>query len=53
LGGAVVPRGDGSTVIRLRRGASLQDFADKIDANAGQLISVPPWANGYGNSVDR
>jgi len=40
LGGAVVPRGDGSTVIRLRRGASIQDFADKIDTNAGQLITV-------------
>lgn len=40
LGGAVVPRGDGTTVVRLRRGASLQDFADKIDANAGQLITV-------------
>jgi len=40
LGGAVVPRGDGSTVIRLRRGSSIQDFADKIDANAGQLITV-------------
>jgi translation initiation factor IF-2 len=40
LGGAVVPRGDGKTVIRLRRGASIQDFADKIDANAGQLITV-------------
>jgi translation initiation factor IF-2 len=35
-----VPRGDGTTVIRLRRGASIQDFADKIDANAGQLITV-------------
>ena len=40
LGGAVVPRGDGTTVIRLRRGASIQDFADKIDANAGPLITV-------------
>ncbi|MEN9713920.1 MAG: translation initiation factor [Actinomycetota bacterium] len=40
LGGAIVPRGDGNTVIRLRRGASIQDFADKIDANAGQLITV-------------
>ncbi|MFM2321568.1 MAG: hypothetical protein RL612_715, partial [Actinomycetota bacterium] len=40
LGGAVVPRGDGTTVLRLRRGASIQDFADKIDANAGQLITV-------------
>ena len=27
-------------MLRLRRGASLQDFADKIDANAGQLITV-------------
>jgi len=35
-----VPRGDGTTIIRLRRGASIQDFADKIDANAGQLITV-------------
>jgi translation initiation factor IF-2 len=40
LGGAVVPRGDGTNIIRLRRGASIQDFADKIDANAGQLITV-------------
>ncbi len=40
LGGAIVPRGDGNTVVRLRRGASIQDFADKIDANAGQLITV-------------
>jgi len=40
LGGALVPRGDGNTVLRLRRGASIQDFADKIEANAGQLITV-------------
>jgi len=40
LGGAMVPRGDGNTVIRLRRGASIQDFADKIGANSGQLITV-------------
>lgn len=40
LGGAVVPRGDGTTVIRIRRGSSIQDFADKINANAGQLITV-------------
>jgi translation initiation factor IF-2 len=40
LGGALVPRGDGTTVLRLRRGASIQDFADKIEANAGQLITV-------------
>ena len=40
LGGAVVPRGDGNTVVRLRRGSSIQDFADKIGANSGQLITV-------------
>jgi translation initiation factor IF-2 len=40
LGGAVVPRGDGNTIVRLRRGASIQDFADKIGANSGQLITV-------------
>ena len=40
LGGAVVPRGDGNTVLRLRRGSSIQDFADKIDTTAGQLITV-------------
>ncbi|MEK9907907.1 MAG: translation initiation factor IF-2, partial [Aquiluna sp.] len=40
LGGAMVPRGDGSTVVRLRRGASIQDFADKIGANSGQVITV-------------
>ncbi|MEY3561622.1 MAG: translation initiation factor [Actinomycetota bacterium] len=40
LGGAMVPRGDGNTVIRIRRGSSIQDFADKIGANAGQLITV-------------
>ena len=40
LGGAMVPRGDGNTVLRLRRGASIQDFADKIEASAGQLITV-------------
>ena len=33
LGGVSVPRGDGKTVVRLRRGSSLTDFADKIDAN--------------------
>ena len=40
LGGAVVPRGDGTTVIRLRRGASIQDFADKIETTPAQLITV-------------
>ncbi|WP_022888469.1 translation initiation factor IF-2 [Agromyces italicus] len=40
LGGVSVPRGDGSTVIRLRRGSSISDFADKIDANPGSLVTV-------------
>ena len=40
LGGVQVPRGDGSTVVRLRHGASLNDFADKIDANPASLVTV-------------
>jgi len=40
LGGVSVPRGDGNTVIRLRRGSSISDFADKIDANPGALVTV-------------
>ena len=39
-GGVVVPRGDGSTEIRLRRGASIMDFAEKIGANPASLITV-------------
>ena len=39
-GGVVVPRGDGTTVVRLRRGASLTDFADKINANPASLVTV-------------
>ncbi|CAO5148731.1 Translation initiation factor IF-2 [Frankia sp. AiPs1] len=37
--GAMVPRGNGQA-IRLPRGASLADFADKIDANPGALVQV-------------
>ncbi len=40
LGGAVVPRGDGKTVVRLRRGASLMDLAEKINADASALVSA-------------
>ncbi|TAL43112.1 MAG: translation initiation factor IF-2, partial [Salinibacterium sp.] len=40
LGGVSVPRGDGKTVIRLRRGASITDFADKIDTSPGNLVTV-------------
>jgi translation initiation factor IF-2 len=40
LGGVQVPRGDGSTIVRLARGSSLTDFADKIDANPAALVTV-------------
>jgi translation initiation factor IF-2 len=40
LGGVQIPRGDGSTVIRLRQGASMSDFADKIENLTG--FPVPP-----------
>jgi translation initiation factor IF-2 len=37
--GVGVPRGNGETV-RLPRGSSLSDFADRIDANPGSLVQV-------------
>jgi len=40
VGGVVVPRGNGSTVVRVRRGSSLSDFADKINANPAALVTV-------------
>lgn len=40
LGGVQVPRGNGKTVVRLRFGSSLNDFADKIDANPASLVTV-------------
>ncbi|CAB4668675.1 MAG: translation initiation factor IF-2 [Actinobacteria bacterium] len=40
LGGAVVPHGDGKTPIRMRRGASLADFADKINADPAALVAA-------------
>ena len=40
IGGVQVPRGDGSTVVRLARGSSLTDFAEKIDANPASLVTV-------------
>ncbi|MBG6107698.1 translation initiation factor IF-2 [Frigoribacterium sp. CG_9.8] len=40
LGGVSVPRGDGKTSVRLRRGASITDFADKIDTSPGNLVTV-------------
>ena len=40
IGGVTVPRGDGSTVIRVRRGSSLMDFGDKINADPAALVTV-------------
>ncbi|MBV9592514.1 MAG: translation initiation factor IF-2 [Actinobacteria bacterium] len=39
LGGVQVPRGSGE-VVRLPRGASLSDFADRINANPAALVTV-------------
>ncbi|MEZ0070118.1 translation initiation factor IF-2 [Streptacidiphilus sp. MAP12-20] len=39
VGGVMLPKGHGETV-RLSRGASLTDFADKINANPAALVSV-------------
>jgi translation initiation factor IF-2 len=38
IGGVSVPRGDGSTVIRMRRGASIVDFAEKIESLTGYSV---------------
>ena len=40
LGGAVIPHGDGKTKIRMRRGSSLADFAEKIGADPAALVSA-------------
>src|SRR6202012_4439210 len=39
LGGVQVPRGNGE-ILRLPRGASLADFADKINAEPASLVTV-------------
>ncbi|WP_407940063.1 translation initiation factor IF-2 [Nakamurella leprariae] len=39
IGGAILPRGNGS-VVRLARGSSLSDFADKIDANPASMVQA-------------
>ncbi|CRK58539.1 Translation initiation factor 2 [Alloactinosynnema sp. L-07] len=39
VGGVRLPKGNGET-IRLARGASLSDFADKINANPASLVQV-------------
>ena len=40
LAGVQVPRGDGSTVVRVRAGASLADFAERIQADPAALVTV-------------
>ncbi|HLS93385.1 MAG TPA: translation initiation factor IF-2 [Microbacterium sp.] len=40
VGGVKVPRGDGDTIIRMRRGASIADFAEKLEQMHG--VAVPP-----------
>lgn len=40
LGGVSVPRGNGDTPVRLRQGASINDFAEKLESITG--FSVPP-----------
>jgi len=39
IGGVTLPRGNGQT-IRLARGSSLSDFADKIDANPASMVQA-------------
>ncbi|MDQ1705104.1 MAG: translation initiation factor, partial [Frankiaceae bacterium] len=39
IGGVQAPRGNGQ-VVRLPRGSSLADFADRINANAGSLVQI-------------
>ncbi|WP_084704049.1 translation initiation factor IF-2 [Phaeacidiphilus oryzae] len=39
VGGVMLPRGNGQ-VVRLSRGASLTDFAEKINANPASLVQV-------------
>lgn len=39
IGGVSIPRGNGQT-IRIRQGASLADFAEKIDVNPAALVTV-------------
>ena len=39
IGGVRLPRGNGA-VLRLPRGASLTDFAERIDCSAADLVTV-------------
>jgi translation initiation factor IF-2 len=38
IAGVNVPHGDGSTILKLRQGATLSDFAEKIDTNPANLV---------------
>lgn len=40
IGGVNVPKGDGDTVIRLRRGSSIADLAERIKADPAALVTV-------------
>ncbi|MFN8097144.1 MAG: translation initiation factor IF-2 [Dermatophilaceae bacterium] len=40
IGGVTVPRGDGTTTVRIRQGATLTDFAERINANPASLVTV-------------
>ncbi|MGJ9424853.1 translation initiation factor IF-2 [Nesterenkonia halotolerans] len=40
IGGVRVPKGDGSVTVRLRRGSSLGDFAEKINAEPAAMVTV-------------
>jgi translation initiation factor IF-2 len=40
VGGVSVRHGDGTTPVKIRRGASLNDFADMIDADPAALVSI-------------
>ncbi|HJF15576.1 MAG TPA: translation initiation factor IF-2 [Enteractinococcus helveticum] len=40
IGGVKVPKGDGDTVIRLRRGSSIADLAERIKADPAALVTV-------------
>ncbi|WP_432563559.1 translation initiation factor IF-2 [Kineococcus sp. SYSU DK003] len=40
VGGVSVRHGDGTTVLRIRRGASLSDFAERIDADPAALVTI-------------
>src|SRR5699024_6431446 len=40
VGDVTVPRGDGNTPLRLRRGSPLADFAEKINTDPTNLVTV-------------